>query len=227
MLKNYHLSMLLITLFTSSQIAIGSADANDSNSIPVEKDGLLAVEAESFAKQSKTEKRAFHITSADAAPEITPDGDEAHWKDASGQAYIEILPDTRRTHDDKLINGENFTNEPGEIAVLSYPIKITTPGRYYVWVCAYSTGSEDNGIHVGIDGQWPETGQRMQWCQGKNTWRWESKQRTEKNHCGEPYKIYLDIKEPGEHTIEFSMREDGFEFDKWLITTDREFQPGT
>ncbi len=39
----------------------------------------------------------------------------------------------------------------------------------------------------------------------------------------EPYKIYLDIEQPGLHTIEFSMREDGFEFDKWLMTTDRNF----
>jgi len=41
------------------------------------------------------------------------------------------------------------------------------------------------------------------------------------HHCGEPYEIYLDIEQPGLHTIEFSMREDGFEFDKWLMATDR------
>jgi hypothetical protein len=58
---------------------------------------------------------------------------------------------------------------------------------------------------------------------GKDTWRWDSKQRTEEVHCGEPFKIYLDIDEPGTHTISFSMREDGVEFDKWLMTTDREF----
>jgi len=45
----------------------------------------------------------------------------------------------------------------------------------------------------------------------------------EAEHCGEPYKIYLDIEQPGLHTIEFSMREDGFEFDKWLMTKDRNF----
>ena len=110
------------------------------------------------------------------------------------------------------------------MAVLHYKVHFSTPGRYYVWVRAYSTGSEDNGLHVGIDGTWPESGQRLQWCDGKRSWRWESKQRTQKEHCGEPYKIYLDIENPGEHTIEFSMREDGFEFDKWLMTTNREFE---
>jgi len=48
-------------------------------------------------------------------------------------------------------------------------------------------------------------------------------QRTEQVHCGEPYKIFLDIEKAGEHIIHFSMREDGFEFDKWLMTTDRNF----
>ena len=63
---------------------------------------------------------------------------------------------------------------------------------------AHSTGSEDNGLHVGIDGTWPETGRRLQWCAGKRTWRWESKQRTAEVHCGEPYRIYLDV-EAGLH----------------------------
>ncbi len=188
-----------------------------------EKDGLLAVEAEHFFKQTKTDKRAFYLTHSDRTPSVTPDGDPSHVGGASGGAYVEILPDTRRTHGDKLITGVNFSPEPGKMAVLHYNVNIKTPGRYYVWVRCYSTGSEDNGLHVGIDGQWPETGQRLQWCQGKKTWRWESKQRTNKNHCGEPYKIYLDIDEPGRHVIHFSMREDGFEFDKWLMTTEREF----
>jgi hypothetical protein len=33
----------------------------------------------------------------------------------------------------------------------------------------------------------------------------------------------LDIENPGLHTVEFSMREDGFEFDKWLMTKERDF----
>ncbi|MFC1766647.1 DUF5060 domain-containing protein, partial [Planctomycetota bacterium] len=78
-------------------------------------------------------------------------------------------------------------------------------------------------LHVGIDGTWPETGHRLQWCEGKQTWRWESKQRTEAVHCGEPYKIYLDV-EAGLHEITFAMREDGFEFDKFLMTKDRDFE---
>jgi hypothetical protein len=189
-----------------------------------ESDGLVAAEAEHFAAQMMTEKRQWYITSVIKKPITTPDGDECHAESASGGAYIEVLPDTRRNHGHKLIRGENFSNEPGKMAILVYPVHFDTPGRYYVWVRAYSTGSEDNGLHVGLDGTWPASGQRLQWCEGKNSWRWESKQRTQKQHCGEPYKIYLDIENPGLHTIEFSMREDGFEFDKWLMTQDRDFR---
>lgn len=226
MIRHTYLTVFtLLLLLHTTKVFSQDASASDSQPAYVERGGLLIVEAEDFADQKKTELRAFHLVSQDATVDATPDGDEAHWRDASGKAYLEILPDTRRTHADKLVPGENFADEPGTMAVLSYPIQITTPGRYYVWVRAYSTGSEDNGIHVGLDGMWPESGKRMQWCQGKNSWRWESKQRNAKNHCGEAYKIFLDIKEPGQHDIQFSMREDGFEFDQWLITTDREYQP--
>jgi hypothetical protein len=187
-----------------------------------ERNGLVAVEAEHFVEQTLAEKRRWYATSTDETPKVGPDGDDNHAATASGGAYMEVLPDTRRTHSDKLIGGENFCNEAGKMAVLSYLLHVNTPGRYYVWVRAHSTGSEDNGLHVGLDGTWPASGQRLQWCEGKRSWRWDSKQRTEKVHCGEPYKIYLDIEAPGLHTISFSMREDGFEFDKWLMTTDRD-----
>ena len=188
-----------------------------------EVDGLVAVEAEHFIKQTQTDKRAFHLTTASQRPDRTPDGDPPHIAGASGGAYLEVLPDSRRTHDDKLIQGENFSPAPGKMAILHYRVHFTNPGRYYVWVRAHSTGTEDNGLHVGLDGQWPASGQRLQWCKGKRTWRWESMQRTQTEHCGEPHKIYLDIAKAGEHVVAFSMREDGFEFDKWLMTTERDF----
>ena len=189
-----------------------------------EVDGLVAVEAEHFFKQQLKDVRAFYMTHSKEVPKFDPDGDPIHVNGASNGAYLEILPDSRRNHGEKLVQGVNFTNKPGKAAVVSYRVNFTNVGRYYVWVRAFSTGSEDNGLHVGIDGMWPESGQRMQWCEGKNQWRWESKQRTQEVHCGVPHQIFLDVATAGVHTIHFSMREDGFEFDKWLMTTDRDFQ---
>lgn len=209
-------------LFCLILLICTSTFADEQPSVFEEQDGVLVVEAEHFAKQEKNLVRKWYTVSETQQTKIEPDGDDVHFETASGQQYIEILPDTRRTHDDELVRGENFTNEPGEIAVISYPVYINNPGTYYVWVRAFSTTTEDNGIHVGINGTWPQSGRRMQWCADKNMWRWESKQRTEEEHCGVPYQIYLEIAEAGMHTITFSMREDGFEFDQWLMTTDRE-----
>jgi hypothetical protein len=189
-----------------------------------EVDGIVAVEAEHFCKQTLTDKRAWHITSSKAVPDIKPDADPPHVAGASGGAYLEILPDTRATHGHKLIKGGNFTDQPGQLAVIHYKVNINTPGRYYVWVRSCSTGSEDNGVHVGLNGQWPESGRRWQTVQ-KNKWAWDCKQRTPQVHTGVPMQLFLDIGKPGEHEIMFSMREDGFEMDKFVLAANKEFKP--
>lgn len=183
----------------------------------------ITVDAEQYATQEKDSVRRWHLLTA---THPAPAGVDATFHPGAwDNAYMKVLPDTRRTHADKLIAGENFSNTPGELAVLNYRVNFPSAGRYFVWVRAYSTGSEDNGIHVGLDGEWPESGRRMQWCEGKDTWRWESKQRTEANHCGEPGKIYLDVPSAGWRRVSFSMREDGFEFDRFTLTTNPNFTP--
>ncbi|MGB0582546.1 MAG: hypothetical protein ACPGVU_22915, partial [Limisphaerales bacterium] len=189
-----------------------------------ERNGLVAVEAEHFYKQTRNGKRQWRLTTAKEQFKASNDADAPHVIGSGGGAYLECLPDTRHNHGHKLIHGENFAPEAGKMAILHYRVHFNNPGKYYVWVRCFSTGSEDNGIHVGLNGEWPETGQRLQWCEGKRTWRWESKQRTQKQHCGEPYKIFLEIEKPGVHEIAFSMREDGFEFDRFLMTKDRNFK---
>lgn len=201
-------AILFQTLFTSATF-VETPKIKSNNDV-------IIVEAEKFVKQENTELRKWEVINS--ASTI----DKNHASSASGQAYIKLLPDTRVIHSDKLINGENFSDKPGAVAVISYKVKIKTPGRYYVFARAYSTGSEDNGIHLGIDGTWPESGKRLQWCAGKNTWKWEGKQRTQEQHCGEAYKIYLDIDKAGEHTIQFSMREDGFEMDQFALSMDKD-----
>lgn len=187
--------------------------------------GIVAVEAEYFFKQTNDDVRQWYITSKNDIPKSISDSDEAHIAGASNNGYIENLPDTRVSDKDKLIDGENYSNVPGKLAVVHYKVKINTPGRYYVWARCYSSGAEDNGLHVGIDNTWPEHGQRMQWCEGKNSWFWSNRQRTEAAHCGVPGEIYLDIEKSGIHDIQFSMREDGFEFDKFILSSNPKFIP--
>jgi hypothetical protein len=174
-----------------------------------EKQGAVAVEAEHHVRQRADRLRSWHTRHVSDRPDLAG---------ASGDTWLHLLPDTRITHDDPLIHGENFSGEPGSMAILDYRIHFENPGRYYVWVRAWSEGTEDNGLHVGIDGTWPESGARMQWCEGKGAWTWASRQRTERQHCGEERLIFLDVQEPGIHTISFSMREDGFQFDKFALS---------
>lgn len=191
-----------------------------------EKEGMLKVEAEAFHHNtSNGTKRNWYIRSVND-PVPFPNGTITdHSKEASGAAYIEALPDTRITHDDPLISGENFFPIAGVGGMVSYKVKINTPGKYYVWARAFSSGTEDNGVHIGLNGKWPDSGARMQWCDGKNKWTWSSAQRVPENHCGVPNTIYLDIEEKGECIISFSMREDGFEMDRWILTTNANFIP--
>ena len=127
-----------------------------------EQGGFVALEAEHFFKQEKADVRAWYLTTGEKLAGLKPDHDPNHSATASGGAYLEILPDTRKNHGEKLINGENFINEAGKMAVLSYKVHFNTPGKYYVWCRIYPTGTEDNGLHVGIDGTWPASGQRLQ-----------------------------------------------------------------
>lgn len=196
----------------------------DPDLVFLEKNGILAFEAEHFARQQHMETRAWYRTTEAQTPRVNPDGDPPHLAGTSGGAHVELLPDTRRTHDDKLVRGENFSNEPGKMAILSYKVHIDTPGRYRVWAKAYSSNTEDNGFHIGLDGQWPASGQRWQTVV-KNRWHWESKQRTQDVHVGVPGKLWLDIDEAGEHTVEISMREDGIELDKVLLAKDFDYTP--
>lgn len=196
----------------------------DGDTVFWERDGIVAVEAEHFYKQTRTDRRAFYITTPTQTSAVTPDPDDAHVAGASGGAYVEILPDTRVTHDDPLTTGENFSPQPATMATLHYRVHFDNPGRYYIWCRVFSTGTEDNGVHVGLNGTWPESGRRWQTTH-KHAWAWDSRQRTEQNHQGERFRSFLDTPSAGEHEIMFSMREDGFEFDKWILARDRDYIP--
>ncbi len=215
--------------------AIGMVNAQKPSGYPekifLESNGLVVVEAEHYHSQTETQVRAWYLVDESNPNNPKPNPSTNHSATASGKAYMKILPDTRVTHSDKLIKAmpgnipsdANFSDFPGLMANLHYKVNFTKAGRYYVWARAYSTGPEDNGVHVGINGTFPKSGERLQWCTGKDSWYWNSAQRTDANHCGEDGKIWLDVPSAGIHTITFTLREDGFEMDRWLMTTEAKF----
>jgi Tfp pilus assembly protein PilV len=74
---------------------------NHQNAMFEEKNGILAVEAEHFYSQSKSQIRKWYVVDKSYQSKMT-DPDPVHFITASNQQYLECLPDTRTTHDDKL-----------------------------------------------------------------------------------------------------------------------------
>lgn len=206
-------------------LAFLSWSSHASNKAFKETNGIVVVEAESFASQHKDTLRRWFIIDNDSQALPYADPDLPHVGNASANAYIEILPDTRTNHFEPIVRQENFSNVPGQVAILSYPVYFETPGTYIVWARAYSSGSEDNGVHFGINNTWPVSAQRLQLCNGKHKWTWSSAQRVKHNHCGTPKTVTLEVKNAGVHNIMVSMREDGFELDKFILTTDKNYVP--
>ncbi len=54
---------------------------------------------------------------------------------------------------------------------------------------------------------------------------WDCKQRTKEVHIGVPMQLFLDIGKAGHHEIMFSLREDGFEMDKFVLASSKDFKP--
>src|SRR5690606_10808814 len=96
---------LLLSALTLQLSLTGCVDVeNQSARIFEEVDGLVAVEAEHYSGQRFDEVRQWKLMNAENLPLDTA-GDIM--ESASGNAYMQILPDTRVTHDDQLIVGEN------------------------------------------------------------------------------------------------------------------------
>ncbi len=189
-----------------------------------ESEGVVAVEAEHFIAQDLTQTRAFHVVSTINDPGIRPDADTSHAADASGRAYVEVLPDTHVTESDPATEGINISNTPGQHAVLSYRVSFNRGGRYYFWARTFSTGSSDNSLHVGLNGEWPESGRRWQSVR-RNSWHWACRRRTSQVPAGEAFSSFIEVPGPGDHLVQISMHEDGFELDKWILARGVVFEP--
>lgn len=193
----------------------------DSLTVFRENAGLVVVEAEHFYKQTNTQNRAWYINSKTHQPHVWPDYDAATFDDAGGSAYVEALPDLFHDDNDPIINGHNLGGG-GSVAVMHYKISFNSAGRYYIWTRLRSNDQEDNTTAAGIDGTWPVTSQTLQSPVEHKKWVWKSENRLKRN----PWTIgraALDVKTPGVHDVLFSMREDGEEFDRFILTMDSLF----
>jgi hypothetical protein len=100
---------------------------------------------------------------------------------------------------------------------MQYRVQFTTPGTYYVWLRGFADNTNNNSVHVGIDGQPTPTADRMS-LNTPGAWTWFQ------STMDGPVAT-LSVTSPGIHTINVWMREDGFWLDRLLLTTSSSFVP--
>ncbi len=182
-------------------------------------DDYIALVVEAEDDESRGERWVL-MDAQTGTQENDPDGN--HSDGAAGGAYIELLPDIRVTHDDEFGPPTAYWDTPGAGPQAVYPMTFPEAGRYYVHIRGYSTGTEDNGIHVGLNDEWPQSGARMQFCTAGTGWQWSGRQRDSGGvgPCGAKKTIWITVDEPGEHRFMISAREDGFEADRIMLIKD-------
>jgi hypothetical protein len=179
--------------------------------------GMIVFEAENFYRQTKTQHRMWQLVTATHRPAIGPDSDTTHLTGAGDGAYLELLPDARQKDEDAVNSRSSIKGVGGQEAVLSYMVNFPAPGTYYVWVRGLNTDGDDNTLHVGLDGKWPETGKKLMFA-GKQ-WHWSNTQRDTRKP------IAVEVPTKGRHELMLSMREDGCEIDRVLVTATPDVAP--
>ncbi|MEX0886415.1 MAG: hypothetical protein WD009_08255 [Phycisphaeraceae bacterium] len=199
----------------SPDTARGSArDATNAPPAPGafrERDGVLSIEAEHFATR---------------APSTFAGYEQEHtWEPAtdrdgfSGEGFMLVHPD-ERTEDKQ---GPNSPRDASG-AAMTYPVLIATPGTYHVFVRGMSMGGESNGLHVGVDDELAgrEAGaSNMSGFRPHHAWVWENQRKHDYEGMAT---LELDA---GEHTLSIWNRDDGFRFDKIVLTLADERPEGT
>jgi len=114
----------------------------------------------------------------------------------SGRSYLEAKPN----------NGVNvFDSTDGPR--LDYEIDFNSPGTYYVYVRMLGQSGSDDSLHVGLDGN-PLTYGDVGMTSG-SSWEWKD------TAAGNV--VTFDVQNPGRHTFNIWMREDGVVVDKVVL----------
>ena len=202
-------------LLTISQLMLVTTAVADTRTT----DDYIAITVEAEDHSSVDDR---WILTEPNTPAQDNDPDPNHSDGAIGNAYLELLPDIRVTHDDPFGPPTAIWNQRGTGPRASYPLDFPEAGRYYVHIRAFSTGTEDNGIHVGLNDDFPLSGARMQFCTAGQGWAWSGRQRDSGGvgPCGAQKTIWVTVEEPGINTFMISAREDGFEADRIMLIKD-------
>ena len=126
----------------------------------------------------------------------------------SGTAAMSVTPDNGGFQD----TGTFVANSPR----LDFKVNFIATGTHYVWVRGYGPDGNSDSVHVGLDGAAVATSDRISGFGAAYSWHKTTMDNVDAT---------LDITTTGVHTINVWMREDGFIFDKILLTTNAAYVP--
>jgi Gylcosyl hydrolase family 115 C-terminal domain/WD40-like Beta Propeller Repeat len=93
---------------------------------------------------------------------------------------------------------------------LQYKVSFSTPGVYRVWLRGHIASGTDNSVHVGLDGVAVSSADKMS-AMSADAWKWF-------DATMDGPVATINVASAGIHTINVWMREDGFSFDRVLLT---------
>jgi len=153
-----------------------------------------------------TDGKSITMEAESYSNKIDGRGEGSGWKwefsteksDSSGKGMMEALPDT----------GKNFGAVgyfEAESPRLDYLVDFPVAGSYELWMRASCKHANSDSVWAGID---MVTQKDVTASFGRTGWT----------------DVWIDVKEPGVHTLSIWMREDGTMIDKFLITSDLKMQ---
>jgi len=139
----------------------------------------------------------------------------------SVNGYVESTPDL----------GVNIGSTTPELSTsLDYPVNFPVAGTYYIWARGATTHNDgaDNSFHLLVDGA-SQGNANLAIGNAINSWGGaDPNQFGWVSHANGDLTLRASVNIPtaGLHLLTVSMREDGFRFDRFLLTTDSAFTLG-
>ena len=125
----------------------------------------------------------------------------------SGSAAMNTTP-----NDGTNINTGYAANSPR----LDFQVDFVKTGTHYVWIRGYGATGSDDSIHAGLDGAEISTCDRISTFSTSYTWSKATMDGADAT---------FNVASTGVHTVNAWMREDGFVFDKIVLTTNAGYTP--
>jgi hypothetical protein len=196
-------------LLLTTNAALTPSGTGPSESLRGDTKGMTALLEKSFQQDSGADGlvvlEAAHFTSH------TPQGGHSWYlvslSGAVGVGAMEATPNNGTNRD---------TGYATTSPCLDFPVHFMRTGTHYVWVRGLGRTGSDDSVHVGLDGQALASSDRIEGF--STTWTWSKRTR-------DGVVATIHVPTVGVHTVNVWMREDGFVFDKLLLTTNAALTP--